>query len=217
MPPKVANLERTYLIEQALNKYEVDRYASLGKERLIQELRELHPPAEWCESGGRWPVLEVFDGCHRTRALYNLGVRRVPPDVFDIHSASEWGIVGGSSRSVPDAEELDAPEYLRFLRFQLMGGIPFDLRDYTLTQVSLDRLCTAEVGLSGNIVFGYMGMGREALLREITENPPISVSFDYQGDFGVTLIDRGAHISMALYELGEREVRINVSKGGICS
>lgn len=64
-------LSEVYSVELKLRKEEVDKYKALGIERLLEEVQK-HALCE-SRSSTEPMVYELLEGCHRSRALFELG------------------------------------------------------------------------------------------------------------------------------------------------
>ena len=108
-------LSEVYSVEHKLRKKTVDEYKALGIERLLEEV---HKHA-FCESrtSTESVIYELVDGCHRSRALLDLGYSgRVSIRV----SIEYEGLPEILLREAPVLEE---EEYIKWLREEDRNGL----------------------------------------------------------------------------------------------
>jgi hypothetical protein len=108
----LVRLEQTYPEEEVLSRTAIDHYRKFGIDYLVREITGLYTvsiePTDWREK----TILLISHGCHRFRALYELGLREIRIELDD----SEPGLLEDSVQifplpEVPILEDLEYKEY----------------------------------------------------------------------------------------------------------
>lgn len=98
------NLGKVYSVESRLSREIVEHYKSYGLERLTKKIRKDLPKVERYNLRGR-RVMEIIYGCHRSRALYELGARKTEAEDYGIGKQSKTPV------KLKDAKVLDRKQY----------------------------------------------------------------------------------------------------------
>ncbi|MFH1211174.1 MAG: hypothetical protein V1645_04655 [archaeon] len=104
------DLEEIFSVERKLSRSKVEHFKRKGLERLMKHIQIVIPPTQnyaYCSQN----IVELGDKCHRCRALYDLGVRKI---VVEDHG--EGRISPYPPTKLKDAPLLNNKEYKKWLK-----------------------------------------------------------------------------------------------------
>jgi hypothetical protein len=99
------DLSGVFIVEDFLSRNVIDKYKSLGIDGILATCKKEPIKAEIYEFKGQTVVL-LIDGCHKSRALYDLG-RKVIPLKYE----EETGVVNDDCHLLPEVPILDQESY----------------------------------------------------------------------------------------------------------
>lgn len=107
------DLNEVYSAEDFLSRNVIERYKSLGIDGILATLRTHPVHAETARENGKDEVI-LLDGCHKSRALYDLGMHRIP--ILYEGECELSGKVADEYLKIPDVPILDQAQYdLRYI------------------------------------------------------------------------------------------------------
>jgi|GEM_PF-6805835 len=104
-------IAKLYSVEEKLCADVVKRYMSLGLEGLLRHLEKNPIEIEKQEVDG-FKFIEIIEGCHRTRALYDLGLKLLPQERYIIRPEAD--IICKIPPKLVDVPVVDQKEWDRY-------------------------------------------------------------------------------------------------------